>query len=229
MSGRQLVIFGCSGVLVDCEPMIARIHARLISSAGHPVDAGELVERFGGLVFRDVLMALEKQSSVPFQAVLIDEAERVIAARLGREARATEGARAAVEAAGDHRCVCTNLPQKLAAEALERAGLADLFRHRVFSAADLSAGRPKPAPDIFLHAAQTLAAEPGDVMVVEDTRPGVVAARAAGMRVIGYTGGSHGYPGHADDLTEAGAETVISRWSDLGPVLAALAAWRDPG
>jgi beta-phosphoglucomutase-like phosphatase (HAD superfamily) len=62
-------------------------------------------------------------------------------------------------------------------------------------------------------------------VVVEDSVHGVHAARAAGMRVIGFTGASHTYPSHADKLTDAGAETVISRMTDLPGVVAALAEW----
>ncbi|MCA0340716.1 MAG: HAD family hydrolase, partial [Proteobacteria bacterium] len=51
--------------------------------------------------------------------------------------------------------------------------------------------------------------------------------RAAGMRVVGFTGASHTYPSHADRLTEAGAETVISRMSELPDVIAALAEWQE--
>ena len=47
------------------------------------------------------------------------------------------------------------------------------------------------------------------------------------MRVIGFTGAAHSYPGHADALTEAGAETVIRRWSELKGVIAALSEWQD--
>ncbi|HET7412018.1 MAG TPA: HAD family hydrolase, partial [Pararhizobium sp.] len=56
---------------------------------------------------------------------------------------------------------------------------------------------------------------------------GIKGARAAGMRVIGFTGGAHSWPAHADHLTEAGAETVISRMSDLPPMVEALANWSE--
>jgi beta-phosphoglucomutase-like phosphatase (HAD superfamily) len=72
-----------------------------------------------------------------------------------------------------------------------------------------------------------MGARPERTFVVEGTAAGVAAAVAAGMRAIGYTGASHGYPGLADALTDAGAETVISRWSGFLPVLLALSDWRD--
>ena len=85
--------------------------------------------------------------------------------------------------------------------------------------------KPKPAPDVFLHAAKTLGADPANTFVIEDSVHGISGAKAAGMRVIGFTGASHSYPGHADALTEAGAETVIRRWADFRGVVAALSEW----
>ena len=82
--------------------------------------------------------------------------------------------------------------------------------------------REKPAPDVFLHAAREAGAKPADCFVIEDSVHGVHGARAAGMRVIGFTGGSHAYPGLADRLSDAGAETVISRLADLPAMLKAL-------
>ena len=80
---------------------------------------------------------------------------------------------------------------------------------------------------MFLHAAEAMDASPARTIVVEDSVHGIAGARAAGMRVVGFTGASHSYPGHADVLTEAGAETVIHRLADLKPVLEALAAWSE--
>ena len=68
---------------------------------------------------------------------------------------------------------------------------------------------------MFLHAAETLNADPANTFVIEDSVHGIAGAKAAGMRVIGFTGAAHSYPGHADALTEAGAETVIRRWAEL--------------
>ena len=68
---------------------------------------------------------------------------------------------------------------------------------------------------------------PRRTFVIEDSVHGVAAAKAAGMRVIGFTGAAHTYPGHADALTDAGAETVIRRWAELKSTITALAAWSE--
>jgi len=80
---------------------------------------------------------------------------------------------------------------------------------------------------VFLYAAKQFGVDPKDVIVIEDSAHGIQGARAAGMRVIGFTGGAHTYPGHADKLTDAGAETVIHRHKDLPSVIEALSVWTD--
>jgi beta-phosphoglucomutase-like phosphatase (HAD superfamily) len=110
---------------------------------------------------------------------------------------------------------------------LSKVGLREVFGPYVYSAKDLGADRVKPKPDIFLHGAKQFGANPANTLVIEDSVHGIAGARAAGMRVVGFTGASHTYPSHADRLTEAGAETVISRMSELPDVIAALAEWQE--
>ena len=108
---------------------------------------------------------------------------------------------------------------------LEKTRLLPYFAGRIFSSLETPTGKPKPAPDVFLHAAKTLGADPRNTFVIEDSVHGIAGAKAAGMRVIGFTGAAHSYAGHADALTEAGAETVIRRWADFPAVVAALSEW----
>jgi HAD superfamily hydrolase (TIGR01509 family) len=174
------------------------------------------------------LLRIEQEAAVPFQATLLDDVERRVDQRLAREVRAIEGAHEAVASVRGKRCVCTNSGRARVAASLARTRLAPFFDGAVFSVEDMASGRPKPAPDIFLHAAQAMGAAPEATFVVEDSVHGVAGAKAAGMRVIGFTGASHSHPGHADLLTEAGAETVIRRWADFPAVIAALSEWSQP-
>jgi beta-phosphoglucomutase-like phosphatase (HAD superfamily) len=84
------------------------------------------------------------------------------------------------------------------ASTLEKTRLWDRFRPYVYSARDVGEGRGKPAPDVFLHAAGALGSDPADAVVIEDSVAGVTGAVAAGMRVIGFTGASHSWPGHGE-------------------------------
>jgi beta-phosphoglucomutase-like phosphatase (HAD superfamily) len=112
---------------------------------------------------------------------------------------------------------------------LEKTDLYDRFSPYIYSAVEVGSLEPKPAPNVYLHAAAELEIDPREALVLEDSVFGVTAARAAGMRVVGFTGGRHTWPGHADLLTEAGAETVIRRFTDLPAVAEALMAWEGIG
>lgn len=224
----DLIIFDCDGVLVDSEIIAARVEADMISEAGFPISPEEMMERFAGLTTRDILLRLETVSQVPFQASLIDRIRAELDKRLSRDVMPVEGAAAAVRATTIPYCICSNSPQDRIEAMLTRAGMIGLFdRNRIYSARAIPSGRTKPAPDVFLHASAQLSADPAKCFVVEDSVHGIAGARAAGMRVIGFTGASHSWPGHADALTEAGAETVISRWSDFSAVVAALSEWSE--
>jgi len=227
MPEPELIIFDCDGVLVDSEIIAARIEADLLTAAGYPISGEELSQAYAGLTFKDILLKVEEKSQIPFQASLIDQAEVLVDRRLASEVRAIEGAAAAVAATRTKRCICSNSRTERLDAMLVRTGLKRFFEGRVFSALETPTGKPKPAPDVFLFAAEAMGADPALTFVIEDSVHGIAAAKAAGMRVIGFTGAAHSYPGHADHLTEAGAETVIRRWSEFVPTLAALAAWSE--
>ena len=98
---------------------------------------------------------------------------------------------------------------------LGRTGLENLFEPHIFAAHEVGNNKGKPDPNVFLHAASVFSARPENTIVIEDSVHGIKGAMAAGMRVIGFTGAAHTYPGHGDALTDAGAETVIHRWADF--------------
>jgi len=227
MSAPDLVIFDCDGVLVDSEIIAARVEAELITRAGYEISPEEISEVYAGLTFKDILFRIEEKARIPFQASLIDQAEALTDKRLAAEVRAIDGVQEAVASIPWPRCVCSNSSSERLDLMLTRVGLKRYFEGRIFSALDTPSGRTKPAPDVFLHAASTLGADPGRTFVIEDSVHGITGAKAAGMRVVGFTGAAHSYPGHADALTDAGAETVIRRWAELKPVLAALSEWSD--
>lgn len=227
MPQPELIIFDCDGVLVDSEIIAARVEADLLTKAGYPIEPDDIVERFAGLTFKDILLRIEQVSNVPFQATLIDQSEALVDERLRREVREIEGARRAVAGVTVARCICSNSRSERLEFMLERTGLLPLFGKRIFSALETPSRNPKPAPDVFVYAAEAMGAEPANTFVIEDSVHGITGAKAAGMRVIGFTGASHTYPGHAEALSDAGAETVIRRWADFHGVVQALSEWID--
>jgi HAD superfamily hydrolase (TIGR01509 family) len=225
MPEPDLVIFDCDGVLVDSEIVAARVEAELLSAAGYEITAAEISQEYAGLTFKDILIRIEEKAAIPFQVSLIDRAEELIDHRLKAEVRAIEGADEAAAGVAGHKCICSNSRTERIELMLEKTRLMPYFAGRIFSSLETPTGKPKPAPDVFLHAARTLGANPASTFVIEDSVHGIAGARAAGMRVIGFTGAAHSFPGHADALTEAGAETVIRRWADFPAVVAALSDW----
>jgi HAD superfamily hydrolase (TIGR01509 family) len=143
---------------------------------------------------------------------------------LEAELRALPGVREAVLAVGGRRCVASSTSLAPLRRNLTIAGLIDLFDPHIFSASQVARG--KPHPDVFLHAAAAMGATPERCLVIEDSVPGVLAARAAGMEVVGFTGVSHDKPRMAGRLAQAGASAVIDDFAHWPATVAELAAVR---
>lgn len=227
MPAPDLIIFDCDGVLVDSEIVAARVEAELLREAGYEISPEEIAQRYSGLTFRDILMSIEKEAQMLFKASLIDHAEARTDERLRKEVKAIDGVARAVGALRTRKCICSNSSGERISAMLERTGLAPLFEGVIFSSLETPSRRPKPAPDVFLHAAGQMGADPARTFVIEDSVHGIAGARAAGMRVIGFTGASHSHPNHANMLMEAGAETTIHRMADLNRTIAALSEWSE--
>lgn len=220
MNGIDLVIFDCDGVLVDSEIIALQIEADLLASAGCTITIEQLAIRFSGMNWREILGILEKERGLSLMDSLLDKTESILDARIPAEVKAIDGIRDALDGIGHKRCVCSNTKMERLEAMLSKVGLKNCFAPNIFSAKDLGEGRSKPKPDIFLFGARQMGVEPSRTIVIEDSIHGVHAACAAGMRVIGFTGGSHSYPGHAANLLRAGAHAIAPRMRDLPAIIA---------
>ena len=207
MPKPQLVIFDCDGVLVDSESISNRVLAAMLTAQGLPTTLEHSRRDYQGLLLEDIVGIAEQRLGrlLPEDWHERFESERDTA--FARELEPVAGAAQAVgrvRAAGVAACVASQgKPQKIRLS-LELTRLRDLFAEQeLFSA--YSVARGKPHPDLFLHAAATMGAEPAGCVVVEDTASGVTAAVSAGMRVIGY-----GADGDELALRRAGAEIMGS-------------------
>ncbi|MEV4613890.1 HAD family hydrolase [Kitasatospora sp. NPDC049258] len=186
----ELVVFDCDGVLVDSEPIAVRAHVALGAEFGWPLSADEVVEEFVG---RSTVSIGEKIGARLGVEVAEAWGERFVELHqeaVDAELSAVDGIVAALDALdglGVRYCVASSGSHEKMRHTLGRTGLYERFAGRIFSATEVARG--KPAPDLFLYAAERMGAEPGRCGVVEDSRPGVEAARAAGMRSFGYAGG----------------------------------------
>lgn len=227
MSTIKLVIFDCDGVLVDSEYLSAQINAELLTAAGFPISAEELSERYTGMILKDALTLIEKQIDIPLSASLLDKAHEEFDRRVKTELMAIDGVRDLVNSLNVPYCICSNSVHNNIKTMLTITGLYDLFEDKIFSAPEVGSKKPKPAPDVFLYAAKKFNMAPQDCIVIEDSVTGTKAATAAGMRVIGFTGGNHAYPGLADALTQAGAATVVNRHNNIKAVIKAMETWNE--
>lgn len=222
----MLIIFDCDGVLIDSEILSARVDCEILREHGYEITPEELAHRFAGLTTERIFELVGEEIGHTFSEKVIHRAQAETDRKLRDEVLPIAGVQDMLDALEDPRCICSNSRPERLEVSLTKAGLWDRFRPYVFSAQAVGEGRGKPAPDVFLHAAGVFQTSPDDAIVIEDSVAGVTGAVAAGMRVIGFTGASHSWPGHGEALMDAGATTVVRRLADVPPTLAALREWR---
>jgi HAD superfamily hydrolase (TIGR01509 family) len=183
-----LVIFDCDGVLVDSEPIAARLTAQAVSELGWEMNAELAKAEFLGDTFPNIIRRVEQRIGRAVPADWPARSQANLLAALERELKPVKGVRPAIEAllaAGATLAVGSQGSHQKMQLTLAVTDLLPFFAGRIFSATQVS--RPKPAPDLFLLAANTLGFAPAQTVVIEDSTRGVKAALAAGMRVLGYT------------------------------------------
>ncbi len=183
-----LVIFDCDGVLVDSEPIAARLTAEAVSELGWQMSPELAKTEFLGDTFGNIIRRVEEKLGRSVPPDWPERSQRNLLAALERELRPVPGvgqAITALGAAGATLAVGSQGSHEKMQLTLRVTGLLPYFQGRIFSAAQVQ--RPKPAPDLFLLAANTLGFAPSQTVVVEDSTRGVKAALAAGMRILGYT------------------------------------------
>jgi HAD superfamily hydrolase (TIGR01509 family) len=183
----ELVIFDCDGVLVDSEPIAVRIDVEMLAEVGVTMSEEEVIERFVGRSPEVILAETEARLGRRVPEGWWERGEARIRRAYETELRPVAGIAEALEEIDLPVCVASSSGHDSLRYKLELTGLYERFAGRIFSATEVANG--KPAPDLFLHAASRMGAAPADCVVVEDSRYGVQAARAAGMDVFGYAGG----------------------------------------
>src|SRR6202167_739684 len=203
----QLVIFDCDGVLVDSEVISNDVLARALTEQGLPTTLAQARRDYQGLLLGDIDSRARAKLGRPLAKDWLERYERDRAAVFRRELRAVPGAAETVKrivAAGVPVCVASQGKLEKTRLSLRLTKLDGLFPEEVLFSAH-SVARGKPHPDLFLHAAATMAVEPSRCAVVEDSPSGVTAAVAAGMRALGYAADSDEVA-----LRRAGAETLLT-------------------
>lgn len=207
------VIFDCDGVLIDSEILVCQIAAEELTKLGYSITTEEVIRRFAGRPDREMKAEIEQDWGQPVPETYRESVNARTYAAYGSDLRIMPGIAEILKQIKLPVCVASSsFPEKLRL-GLETVGLYDRFMPNVISATLVAHG--KPQPDVFLFAAGWLRISPMHCVVIEDSVPGVVAARRAGIEVLGFTGGAHCSAGHADRLIEAGAASTFNNMLDL--------------
>ena len=196
-----LVIFDCDGVLIESESIAVPIDMLVLEHFGLRLSEAEVIDRFVGRSSSVMTKAIEEHVGhrlpddwdEPFRHLYTEAYEAGL--------RPVDGIEQALDQITQLTCVASGSEPEALVYKLELTGLDERFAGRLFSADEVVNG--KPAPDLFLYAAERMGVSPSRCAVVEDSRYGVQAARAAGMDVFAYAGGLTS----AEQL--AGARTTV--------------------
>jgi HAD superfamily hydrolase (TIGR01509 family) len=212
----QAILWDCDGVLIDSEVLACQVAADFYTRAGYSLTAKDYVRRFAGQNRAQIATIIRGETGIDVTGIdwLKKEAARkaLFEAQLG-PVPGVQGVLKHVLACKVRMAVASGSSLDRLEHSLRLTELWDSLAPHIYSTEQV--GRGKPAPDVFLLAADKLAVSPKQCLVVEDSSHGVEAGKAAGMTVYGFTGASHCEPGWGASLTAAGADAVFSCMSDL--------------
>jgi len=222
-SGAPVVIFDCNGVLVDSESLVTRVLSESFERAGFALTPEIIARFFTGRRLADVVQDVEQAAGRSLPAAFAERVSVEILTRFRTDLRATPHVAQALAWIRGPKCVASSSSIARIRATLDATGLAKFFEPYLFSASQV--GHGKPAPDLYLYVANWMCVQPRDCIVVEDSAVGVTAAVAAGMRAIGFVGGSHAGGRLAEHPRSLGASAAISDMRALKSTIVDLRGW----
>ena len=214
----MLLIFDCDGVLVDSEMIATAVDVEALAALGYRIETRTFIDRFVGKSSRDMLAAIESEMGRPLPADFAESRATELQRRFRAELKAMPGVAEAIGSLPGPRCVASSSSPQRIRLSLQLTGLLHLFDPHIFSATQGERG--KPAPDLFLLAAERMKADRRTCLVIEDSVAGATGARAAGMTVLGFHGGSHADERLPARLRAAGAHEIFAHMRDLPDLVA---------
>jgi HAD superfamily hydrolase (TIGR01509 family) len=220
MTQFDAIIFDFDGVLLESEYALNSVLAALLTEFGHHHSVEDALGRYVGLAGKDFIAAIEKRIGCrlpdEFHERMKQESVRAL----------KEGVDAVTGAVGFVRSLPPDLPKAVASSSstrwirahLEHLGLADAFADHLYSGRE-HVERGKPAPDIYIYAAERLGADISRSAIIEDSAVGATGALASGAAVIGLAAGRHCLDGHADMLRSLGVDHVASNFDEVADLL----------
>lgn len=211
----DLVVFDCDEVVIDSEALSCAVLRRHLGRHGVPIDLNDIFERYLGHSFAVVADDYRRIRQSPIPDSFLAEMNADLFETFGRELRPIPEIESVLTGLDIPFCLTSSSGLERIRVSLRVTGLAPHFGDRIFNAEMVKRG--KPAPDLFLFAADRMGAAPSRSLVIEDSVTGVQAGKAAGMTVWGFVGGAH-YAGRdgVAVLRAAGADRVFARMADIG-------------
>jgi HAD superfamily hydrolase (TIGR01509 family) len=220
MTSFEAIIFDFDGVLLESEFKANLQLAELLTDIGHRHTPAETIRHYTGLSGDDFIAAIERRigTRLPpeFHGRMKEESRRAL----------KQGIEAVVGAVEFVRSLPSGLPKAVASSSstkwirghLEHLGLSDAFGEHVYSGRE-HVTRGKPAPDIYLYAADRLGVPIDRSVILEDSEVGAIGALASGATVIGVAAGRHCFDGHADMLRAVGIEHVAHNFDEVARLI----------
>ncbi len=210
----QLVILDFDGVVADSELLSNTLLAEFLSSEGLPTTVEQAMARYMGRRWADNQARIRADFDRPLDDGFFDRYHAFVGPRMRSDVIAVPHVVSFIAANREHRfCVASSSSPGWLDHGTDKFGLRPHLGANLFSATAVARG--KPAPDIFLHAANQMGIEPHECVVIEDSPAGIEGAVAAGMVALGFLGGAHVDDGFGARLTAAGAAGLASNYREV--------------
>lgn len=211
------VLFDNDGTVVDSEIIAVRATLSMLAPYGFRMSEQEYSHRFPGLLERDIVAIISEEYGIRVGDDYFDRLRALHVTNFDRELRAIAGMPTIFRKLKIPKSMVSNGSVRHVERCLRRVRLRSALDGHIFSAEHVD--RPKPHPDVYHFALEKLELEPAEILVVEDSPTGVLAAKQAGLRVVGFLGAAHIHNGHEAHLLEHGADFIAADAKSLGNLL----------
>lgn len=217
MSQIKLIIFDFDGVVVDSEHLSSAIHAETLQQVGVPLTPADIDNRYTGLDFTTMMDEIGREYGTEKAARFVDIIEANYCQKMRDELQLMPHILSFLQATNLAFCIASNSKMSRLLNNQQATKIDKIFSNITYSAEMVA--RPKPAPDLFLYAAEQMGYAPKHCLVIEDGVHGIKAAQDAGMNSLGFVGGSHCTAEQRQKLSAAGAMHIFDDMSGLPAVI----------
>ncbi|MBL1421044.1 MAG: HAD-IA family hydrolase [Alphaproteobacteria bacterium] len=220
ISSLDLIIFDCDGVLIDSEILSANTLIALLGKLGVHIDFAYVQKNFIGRSFQKVASEIGERFKIHLPQGFETQYRHELLKSFETQLQPTPNVAETLQQLDIKICVATSSSPERVARSLQITKLINHFDGNIFTASQVKNG--KPAPDLFLLAAQTMGVSPANCLVIEDSQPGIEAAIKAHMPVWHYNGGSHLKGVKWVNKSGYEADQTFSNWQNFIPLLSTI-------